>query len=88
MKNDYISGMKKIFIILAVALSACSEKNEVADCCKEVVNVHYEISMNNATIGQKEWIVTYRDCQGNITEEFVYRGSTRPQIYIGDLDCS
>jgi hypothetical protein len=80
--------MKKLVLILSVALIACSEKSEVAECCKEVVDVYYEISMSQGTVGRKMWYATKRDCEGNIVNEFVYMGSTRPQIYIGDLDCN
>ena len=78
--------MKKVFIIFAVAFVGCS-KDEVPQCCKEVVNVYSEISMASSTIGRTMWYVTKRDCEGNIVNEFVYMGSTRPQIYIGNKEC-
>jgi len=81
--------MKKlVFILSVVVLSSCSnEKSEVAGCCKTVVDVHSEITMESGYIGQTEWFATERDCQGNISERFLYRGSTRPQVYIGDVNC-
>lgn len=79
--------MKTIATLLfaMLTLSACSEKDEVASCCKTVINVDWEWANNN--LDGKYWETTFIDCNNNVT--IVDNGfSYYPPYEIGYRDCN
>lgn len=59
--------MKKTITLLCAlfTLASCSEKTEVANCCKAVINVDWEWA--NANLDGKYWETTFIDCQNNVS---------------------
>lgn len=59
--------MKSTIILLGAlfTLASCSEKEEIPECCKSVIEVNWEWA--NANLDGKNWETTIIDCNNNVS---------------------